>query len=153
MQSNLNLDLSQESLSDAEVHELLRRLSVEQFEAPKATLGDVAEATNVEVDTLARILAEIRQITYQDLIGNRLDHHETLLNEHERKLKRLGRLADPVSAYSFDAGVRRESFFAIAVFVAALVIAAVYMGFFKQSPVSVEPPPFPTHVEIGGRAP
>jgi hypothetical protein len=79
-----------EELTDAEVRELLRRLSVEQFQGSEhPTVAAVCEACGVGPEVVGRMLAEIRQENLKELFGVRLDTHEQKIVKVEQEVKQL----------------------------------------------------------------
>lgn len=90
-------ELSREELSAGEVREILDRLGQDEMGGPDvARVRDVAEATGTSVQTIGRILADIRKEDWEDKFGKRQSVLETTVDEHSKKLQRHGELLERV---------------------------------------------------------
>lgn len=100
-------NLRNERLTVEEVREILQRLACKEFGGSElATIGSVSEASNTSTESIARILADIRQIELKELFGKRLAQHESILEEHSEKIQRIER--SPTRSHNFNEEVSDE---------------------------------------------
>lgn len=88
--------LAQEELSEGEVRAVLERLAAGESMPEQSTVGDVCELTEVSPVVVGRILADIRQTSFEALylshlkgLESRVDHHARILRKHEARLDSL----------------------------------------------------------------
>lgn len=123
-------EVAKETLSPEELRELLRRLAVTEFGGPEQThLSDVAEATSTSVETLGRMLAQIRGETleaWRNRFESTLASHQERLASLERDRDSVQQLTDPVRLYEqVEEGRRRKTHAGVAAAVAAFAVALV----------------------------
>jgi len=75
-QAEQNNELLQQTVSDAELREILERIGHEEFNGnPLTTIQDIAEGTSAEPAAIGRILGEIRKEDWEKKFGLELKDH------------------------------------------------------------------------------
>jgi hypothetical protein len=84
--SNLE-ELQQIKVSDGELRAILERLALDSAESldDRSTLKDIAELTELPVNSVARILADIRGDDELAILAERVDVHEKRITEIEKQ--------------------------------------------------------------------
>jgi len=85
-QSLKNEELLSQTVSDAELREILERIGHDEFNGnPQPTIRDIAEGTSADPATIGRILGEIRKEDWEDRFGLKLKEHEHRIETLETK--------------------------------------------------------------------
>lgn len=111
--------LAREELSDSELRELMERLAASEFGVPeRSTVGDVCELTETSPVVVGRILADIRQTSFEELylshvqaLNRRLDSHEEEMRRHRDRLEDLDRRQRELRSRSMQTVGEEESYF------------------------------------------
>ncbi|MEQ1822229.1 MAG: hypothetical protein ABL949_06955 [Fimbriimonadaceae bacterium] len=90
---DVDLDaLAAEELSSSELHQILNRLSAEEFGSENPTVSAVAEATGASVVLVARILTDIRQQSLNEMFGSEISQHRKEIERLTREMQAIKRM-------------------------------------------------------------